>query len=135
MVWLNQRFNQSFLKLSVLSFCMMNRLMLVQRIGGRSQMFVSYGREISPHLFLYLFYSKKKQRWKQTRALPVWTPESQNHLIIFIIIIILYIYLLKTCSPNFSFFSLTQARLKWNFQSNCSLDSSLFFYYFHCSWK
>ena len=35
-VWLNQRFSQSSLKLSVLSFCMMDRLMFVQRVGGRS---------------------------------------------------------------------------------------------------
>jgi hypothetical protein len=46
--------------------------------------------------------NKKKQRWKQTRALSVWTPRSLNHFIIIILFIIIFIIIdFFYCSPNF----------------------------------
>ena len=45
---------------------------VVQCVGGRSRMCVSYAREISPTLILVpILFDKEKQKWKQTRTLPV----------------------------------------------------------------
>ena len=45
---------------------------VVQRVRGKSRMCVSYAREISPTLILVpVLFDKKKQWWKQTRALSV----------------------------------------------------------------
>ena len=93
MGWLNQRSSQSSLGLSVPSFYTLDHLMLCNVLGG-SQMCVSYAWEISPTLIVVpAFYLTKKNKKKQTRALPVETLGSLNFIIItFIFVIYLFYY-------------------------------------------
>jgi hypothetical protein len=65
---------------------------------GRSRVCVCYAWEIFPTLTC--LFKQKEIKWKQTRALPVWSPGSQNFIIIiknilfyFILCVFLFVHL------------------------------------------
>ena len=71
--------------------------MLCNMLGERSQksLHLLILRDLPPHLFLYLLLFKRKQRWKQTRTLPVLnTGESKLYRIkkrvVFYFIVIIF---------------------------------------------
>jgi len=82
-------------------------------------MCVSYAGEISPTLIgIPTFYLTKKNKKKQTRALPVETLGSLNFIIIIITFIFIYLLLLLflflfhfMSSPNFLSFSINKVNL------------------------
>ena len=95
MVWQNQRFSQSSLEPSVLSFCMMDRLGLCSVLVGdlKCECFVL---ERSPaHLFLYLFLFNKETKYaanKGSTSLNTGEPKT-SLLLLFIIIYLLCLFL------------------------------------------
>jgi hypothetical protein len=67
MVWHNQRFGQSILKLFVLSIYIMDHSMLCN-VLGRSWICFSYAWEISPTLILYLLYLNQENKTRETKT-------------------------------------------------------------------
>jgi hypothetical protein len=72
----------------------------------------------SPHFFFYLFYSNRKIKIEQTRALPAKTLGRLHfyyyyHYYDYYYFIYLFILLLlKICSPNFFWFNSSKAKVR-----------------------
>jgi len=102
MVWLNQRFSQSSLESSVLSFYKVDHSVLWNELG-RSWLCGCYAWEISPTLILVPAYLiKRKRKWKQTRAFLVEILGRINFIIIIIVFLfIIIIFFSFSVHPTF----------------------------------
>jgi cytochrome c biogenesis factor len=92
MVWLDQRFIQSSLEPFVLSFYMLDQLMFVQRVGGRSRTCICLAWEISPTLIVVpAFYLTKKNKKEIEKSSTSWNTRSLNFITIIITLFLLFI--------------------------------------------
>ena len=133
----------------VSSFCMMDRLMFVQRVGGRSRMCVSYTWEISPTLIhAPVLLKQKKQKRKTNKCstnLMFWEPIIIICLFILTFIYFLFYFILYSLFISFlfvhltpfflNFLSITQTRLRYSFAKLIQPWLISKINYSHCWWK
>ena len=106
--------NQSTLELYVCPSRMLDRSMFVQRVGGRSLMYVCHAWEISPTLILYLFYLIKRNKSGNKQGLyQLKTPGSLKSFYYYCcLLIIVYIFLSVHLTYYYYFFSFNSSKAK-----------------------